>query len=76
MRRQVAGGLSRTSIARLLLASLGADQALASRTIELWWARPATVSEQTLWASRYQHRPEMGLGVTGGSRRLACALSQ
>ena len=61
VRRQVAAGFSRTTIARFLLASAGADQALAARTIELWWTRPATAAEQTTWVSRYQNRPEQSV---------------
>ncbi len=53
VRNHIHSGLSRATVARYLLAGNEADRALAARSIELWWARPATSAEQATWAALY-----------------------
>ncbi|QXC59933.1 hypothetical protein KSP35_16340 [Aquihabitans sp. G128] len=49
IRKQVAGGAKRVTLARFLLAGVEADRALAGRQIALWWARPSTAAERVTW---------------------------
>jgi hypothetical protein len=59
MTAAIRAGHRRADLARLVLAGREADDAVARRSTALWWPRPATAAERSMWVTRYQQGPEL-----------------